>query len=59
LVLAEWSDYWKQYAVCQELGQALGLPDHNTTPTVASCMAPSLLATTPSDLALLYGMRRR
>jgi len=59
--LAGWSDYWKQYAVCQELGHALGLPDHNTTPTTASCMAPGLSATTPSvddfaELALLYGM---
>jgi hypothetical protein len=59
--LASWSDYWKQYAVCQELGHALGLPDHNTTPTTASCMAPGLSATTPSvddfaELALLYGM---
>jgi hypothetical protein len=58
--LAGWSDYWKQYAVCQELGHALGLPDHNTTPTVASCMAPSLPATSPSaddfaELTLLYG----
>jgi len=58
--LAGWSDYWKQYAVCQELGHALGLPDHNTTPTTASCTAPSMPATTPgtddfAELALLYG----
>lgn len=58
--LAGWSDYWKQYAVCQELGHALGLPDHNTTPTVASCMAPGMAATHPStddfaELTLLYG----
>jgi hypothetical protein len=58
--LESWSDYWKQYAVCQELGHALGLPDHDTTPTVASCMAPSLPATGPStddfaELAQLYG----
>lgn len=58
--LASWSDYWKQYAVCQELGHALGLPDHNTTPTVASCMAPGLPATSASvddfaELTLLYG----
>lgn len=58
--LAGWSDYWKQYAVCQELGHALGLPDHNTTPTTASCTAPTMPAPTPStddfaELALLYG----
>jgi hypothetical protein len=58
--LAGWSDYWKQYAVCQELGHALGLPDHNTTPTVASCMAPGMAAASPStddfaELTLLYG----
>jgi hypothetical protein len=59
--LAGWSDYWKQYAVCQELGHALGMPDHNTTPTVPSCLAPGMPAKTPStddfaELALLYGM---
>jgi hypothetical protein len=59
--LAGWTDFWKQYAVCQELGHALGLPDHNTTPTAASCMAPGMPATTPSsddfaELALLYGV---
>jgi hypothetical protein len=58
--LAGWSDYWKQYAICQELGHALGLPDHNTTPSVSSCMAPGLSAISPStddfaELALLYG----
>jgi hypothetical protein len=58
--LAGWSDYWKQYAVCQELAHALGLPDHDTTPTSPSCMAPGMPATTPSaddfaELALLYG----
>jgi hypothetical protein len=58
--MASWSDYWKQYAICQELGHAIGLPDHNTTPTVASCMAPNMPSTTPStddfsELALLYG----
>jgi hypothetical protein len=58
--LAGWSDYWKQYAVCQELGHALGLPDHDTTPTVASCMAPTMSASSPSsddfaELAQLYG----
>lgn len=58
--LAGWSDYWKQYAVCQELAHALGLPDHDTTPTAPSCMAPGMPATTPStddfaELGLLYG----
>jgi hypothetical protein len=58
--LAGWSDYWKQYALCQELGHALGLPDHNTTPTTPSCTAPTMPATTPgtddfAELALLYG----
>jgi hypothetical protein len=58
--MAGWTDYWKQYAICQELGHALGMPDHNTTPTVPSCMAPSMPATTPAsddfaELALLYG----
>lgn len=57
--MAGWSDYWKRYAICQELGHALGMPDHNTTPTVPSCLAPSLPATTPStddfaELAALY-----
>lgn len=59
--VAGWSDYWKQYAVCQELGHALGMLDHNTTPTVPSCMAPSMAATSPStddfaELASLYGV---
>lgn len=58
--MAGWSDYWKQYAICQELGHALGMPDHNTTPTVTSCLAPSMPATTPSiedfaELGVLYG----
>jgi hypothetical protein len=58
--LANWSDFWKQYAVCQELGHALGLPDHDTTPTVPSCMAPTMSASSPSsddfaELAHLYG----
>jgi hypothetical protein len=58
--LASWTDYWKQYALCQELGHAIGLPDHDTTPTVASCMAPSLSGTAPStddfaELTQLYG----
>jgi hypothetical protein len=58
--MSGWSDYWKQYAICQELGHALGMPDHNTTSTVPSCLAPSMPAATPStedfaELAALYG----
>lgn len=50
--LAGWSDYWKQYAVCQELAHALGLPDHDTTPTAPSCMAPGMPATRQAPTTL-------
>lgn len=54
------ADWFKQYAVCQELGHALGMPDHRTdVPTLPSCMSPQRPGEHPSlddfdKLASLY-----
>jgi hypothetical protein len=51
----------KQYALCQEVGHALGLGDHRLdTPLTPSCMAPLNPGPSPNQndfdqLALIYG----
>jgi hypothetical protein len=59
--MASWSEDMKQFAICNEMGHALGMPDYRTdTPVIPSCMAPSNWGPSPSqddydELALLYG----
>lgn len=59
--LAGRSDAFKQFAVCNEIGHALGLPDYRLdTPAVPSCMAPSNWGPSPNQddfayLWVLYG----
>jgi len=58
--LAQQAESFRQTAICQELGHALGLPDHRTdVPVATSCMAPQRYGPSPdaddfAKLAELY-----